>query len=517
LAACNASGSDPFTEISAFRVIAFSESDGREKTFDQTYGFSGGQGLGVEDVPEGTDVELTVLGYSGGDAPGWYARAGGLVVSAGATTSVDMVLSRFGGFSCPNPGTEYTSRIFASTTAIGDGLYFISGGLTEKEQDDFLAGAGSDAAWIYDSTTGQVASLASKMNVGRGAHAAIYTSDAAYSRVTLYGGTSKLSFISDDLDGMGWTWADADGLDSIEVYEWVTGSDPTEGAFRTELTDVKMPIARVFPTADKISPDGLTMVCGGAPWDRVMPGYEQCDVLDSLPSDGGTPRFILSNNNPVERQMAGAASAVVESDQVTRLLFAGGSRTGNSLQLYTSSTAQKDGVGGAFRGPDGVTLILPNVHFGALAALNDGRFVLTGGANWNGSSFDPLTSGNAWTLELFNTSPLQIVINAISSFDVGRMFHGMAAPAGEALMVSGGFSSATKLEATGSVRFLSPSGFVAPPETEEAFAPRGGFSTTLLDNDSLLLVGGMNSDAVLGDGQAGNLEVYAPSNIPVEQ
>ena len=84
-------------------------------------------------------------------------------------------------------------------------------------------------------------------------------------------------------------------------------------------------------------------------------------------------------------------------------------------------------------------------------------------------------------------------------------------------MVAGGFSSATQLTATGSVRFLSPTGFVSPPDTEEAFAPRGGFRTTLLDNDSLLLVGGIGSAADLGDGQAGNIEVYAPSNIPVEQ
>lgn len=517
LASCNGEGADPFSEVTAFRVLAFSEAEGREKTFDKTFGYGGAATLGVKDVPEGVDVELTILGYSEADAPQWYARANDVVISAGSSTEVDVVLSRFGGYSCPSSDTGYTARVFSSTTFIGNGQYFIAGGLTARDGDDFVTGASSDSAWIYDSTSGQVLSLGSKMNAGRGAHAAFFMSDESLSRIVLFGGTSKLGFVPGDSDGMGWTWADADGLDSIEVYEWVTGADPSTGAFRTGVVDITMPVARVFPTANRISADGLIMVCGGAPWDRIKTGYEECDVLDSIPSDGGVPTFILSNNNPVESQMAGAASIVVESDQVTRLLFAGGSRTGNSLQLYTSSTGQKDGVGGAFRGPDGVTLILPNVHFGALAKLNDGRFVLTGGANWNGSSFDPLTSGNAWTLSLFNTSPLQIIIDEVSSFDVGRMFHGVGAPGGTAFAVAGGFTSATELAVTGSVRFLSDSGFVAPPETEELFAPRGGFTSTLLTNDSLLLVGGIDSLTDLDGGNPGALEVYAPSNIPVEQ
>ena len=517
LASCNGGSADPFSEVEAFRVIAFTESEGREKTFDKTFGYAGAESLGVQDVPEGVGVELTVLGYTGADQPQWYARANDLVVSAGSTTDVDVVLSRFGGYSCPTTDTSFTARVFSSTTAIGDGKYFIAGGLTERDGNNFTVGTGSDAAWIYDSTNGQVTSVASKMNFARGAHAAFYVSDVSVSRILLFGGTATVGFIPDDVDGMGWTWADADGLSTVEVYEWVTGTDPTEGVFRSDTGDLKMPVPRVFPNANQISPDGLVMVCGGAPWDRLSPGYEECDVIDTIPVAGGIPSFILSNNNPVEPQLAGAASVVVESDQVTRLLFAGGSRTGNSLQLYTSSTAQKDGVGGAFRGPDGVTLILPNVHFGALAKLDDDRFVLTGGANWNGSAFDPLTSGNAWTLSIFNRSPLQIIIEAVSSFDVGRMFHGVGAPAGTAFTVVGGFSSATSLDVTGSVPFLTDAGFVAPPDTEEAFAPRGGFVSTLLANDSLLLVGGIDSLEDLDGGGAGNLEVYAPSNIPVEQ
>ena len=56
LASCNGGSADPFSEVEAFRVIAFTETEGRIKSFDKTFGYAGAESLGVQDVPEGVGV-----------------------------------------------------------------------------------------------------------------------------------------------------------------------------------------------------------------------------------------------------------------------------------------------------------------------------------------------------------------------------------------------------------------------------------------------------------------------------
>jgi hypothetical protein len=82
------------------------------------------------------------------------------------------------------------------------------------------------------------------------------------------------------------------------------------------------------------------------------------------------------------------------------------------------------------------------------------------------------------------------------------------------LTTLGGFTG-NDLSPTSDIRFLfqGTNGYElqAPPASEYPFEPRGGAASILLDNDTILLVGGINTTADLDQQAAGSFEVYTPS------
>lgn len=517
LAACSGNADEKaVTSISEMQVQVHN-SDG-VKTFDARFGFNKASEQLVTDVPEGPNERVTILGYSGGGEPSWFARRKRLLVQKGADNAVEVVLSRFGGFSCPSGDTEYTHRMFPTVTDLGGGKFFIAGGLTSLD-----AGAGSQThittsessrkAFIYDSAKGTLSRAGSSLMASpRGGHSAVLVESADKSRVVIFGGTSTLIHHPGAANGFAWSYDTSAAISTVEVFEWEAGTDPANGAFVNFDTQApQMLKKRVFPMANVISTDGLVLVCGGGQW-GVSPkpeGYQECDVWDTLDLN-----FLpdLLSNNFMAQYRTGSSAVAFQQGEVTRLLVVGGVTEGPIAEVYTSSTAQRDGVGGSFINTD--IPGPPHSFFQSLTKLRDNEFVMIGGVNWNGQGFDAPSADHAWRLKLedLGGGNFQVIPEGISGLGVGRYFHTAAAPDANSLVVVGGFVD-NDFTATSDIRFLDSAGLIIPPDSEGAFSGRGGMGSALLDNDTVLIVGGVNAAQDLSGAEFGALEVYTPSNL----
>jgi len=510
LAACSADNGSALSEINSIEVAVHNASGAQ--TFGERIGFGGTSSLLIEGVPEGPDEDVTVLGFSGGANPSWFGRKRHVVVEKGRENPVDVVLSRFGGFSCPAGDNEYTHRIFPSVTALGGGLYFIAGGLTSVNQGGVTRFETSDSsrkAFVYDSSKGTLKRAASLMAAGRGAHTAQLIRGAEKNRVVLYGGTNALLYNANNANGFGWSYDTSDAHSTVEVYEWDAGGDPTAGVFVDfEGQAPQMYRKRVFPNSAVVSTDGLVLVCAGGPWgvtgDDRPDGYDECDVWDSL-DNAFLPNSL--SNSFMAQYRAGASVAAFQQGEVTKLLIVGGVTEGPIAEVYTSSSAQRDGVGGSFIAVD--VPGPPHSFFQSLTAVGNNEFIMIGGVNWNGLHFDPPSPEHAWRLTVQDEGKT-VNAEAIPGLAVGRYFHAAHAPKGR-LVVLGGFTG-TDLTPTSDIRFLQAGvGFVVAED--EAFSGRGAFGSTLLDNDTILLVGGIAGADDLKEDAAGAIEIYTPSNL----
>ncbi len=75
LANCSATNGEPFKEISEVQVVVHpgeAETEGAT-SYDEFMGL-GGSSVFAEDVPEGIDEQVTVLGWTGDPNPGYWAR-----------------------------------------------------------------------------------------------------------------------------------------------------------------------------------------------------------------------------------------------------------------------------------------------------------------------------------------------------------------------------------------------------------------------------------------------------------
>jgi hypothetical protein len=496
-------------------IVSHVAGSSEKKTYDKTKSYNGSGKVGVKDVPEGTDEQVTIAGYDGGDAPVLFGRRKHLIIEQGKSNALSVVMSRYGGFSCPTPATEYTHRLFSAVTDIGNGKYFISGGMTTVDQTSgttFGTNDGSRKAYIYNSEDGSMVKVANLMNVKRAAHSAVFVSGVQTHKVILFGGTTVMTYNSMAANQFGWSFEVIDALSSVEVYEWSVGSDAAKGIFRSDVGSRVMLKKRVFSTANVISNDGLVLVCGGGVWGGAKDSeYKECDLWDAL---AGVDDFVNPSNNVMNFYHAGHTSAVLESGDNTKLFVLGGTTEGPVAEIYVSGSSD------ALRGGDGGTFLklhiddVPHSFFHTITPLKDNQFMLIGGVNWNGLSFEPPSEKNAWLITLTDDGGGYVAQSqSIGGLGVGRYFHVAQAPAGRHLTVIGGFTG-TSFEVTGDVRFYNPGvGLVPPPDTESPFLARGGMASILLGNDTLLISGGISGVNDLTIDQAGVIEVYTPSHI----
>ena len=519
LATCSGAATS-LSQVAAVRVLVRHQDDAgaRTLTFDTgQVGFSGQGSVPVGDVPIGLNEEVTLLGFAAGStSPTAFARASGVSVAQGGTTPVALTLSRFGGYSCPsidNPG-DYTHRVLPTVTPLGAGRYLVAGGLTAVQVQGgvtrLMANAGSARAFIYDSNTGKLTKTKNDMNVGRGAHAAaLVRGRAGRSRVVLFGGASALTVNANEGSGFAWTFElQTDGLNSIEVFEY-DEANPGEGTFKPASGET-LRVKRVKASANTLGTDGLVLICGGGLWGGTkLADYIECEVWDDLEQ-----KFIKSGNDMTEFR-AGHAVAPIQVGQTTRLLFVGGNTGGPVAEVYTSSTQQRDGSGGVFRefSLDGVK----NVFHHTLTRVAPDKFLVLGGVAHENGKFQPPDAQNAWLLTLkFDPKGDVNAIEAagIPGLGQGRYFHVAGAAGGERLTVVGGFTG-NDLATTADVRHFNAEKrqFEVPTGGEEAFVPRGGMGFVLMDNDTILVAGGIGAATDLGAPETGSLEVYTPSNL----
>jgi len=193
---CSGGSPDAVAEIKRVQVTV--TDSGGVDTFSESLAFGNNSAFTVPDVPEGTNQEVTLLGFSESDQLNWFAHRKGVTIEKGASVDVPMILSRFGGYSCPDTSeaAEYTNRIMPSVTQLSDKYFLIAGGLTNLDtasgQTKFVSGDAGKKAFIYNSQTGALKRLSTLMNVGRGAHATIVVKTQTKTQVVMFGGTTAL-------------------------------------------------------------------------------------------------------------------------------------------------------------------------------------------------------------------------------------------------------------------------------------------------------------------------------------
>jgi hypothetical protein len=515
LTTCSSGGGDPFSEVNAVEVTV--QEAGGALIQNARAGLSGNQ-VNIGGVPEGEDRIVTITGYVGDDAR-WFARSAQVDVERGRDNPVNATFSRLGGFSCPQTDAEFTHRLFPAVTALDGGFYLVSGGFTNVASGattSFTTTDGSKKAFIYDSQTGALTRLESAMTTARGAHTAVTVRGATKSQVILIGGATKMTFDPNASDGFGWAFDIADAHSSVDVFEWNTGESPASGTFLTDVQGV-MVAKRVFATAANISSDGLVLICDGGPWGGAQPPeYAECDVFD-----GAAHSFLDNSYNFPRQYRAGGSVATIETGDVTRLLYVGGTK-GRMVELYRSSTEQRAGSGGTFTFPEGNYDDAPRTSFGSLSPLGNNRFAYIAGVRWNGSGFDQPSTDNAAILTVTeNGASTNVEALPFGGLGVGRYFHTAGAPGFDRLSLLGGFTSGKSLEATSSVvqvQFDSgdptlPIGLAPAPDSEDAFGARAGAASLLLANDTILIAGGIGGTADLETTAQGAFEIYTPSVV----
>ncbi len=510
LAACSGSNT-PLSELTELQVRV---QDGLGTiTFDERFGYSGGNVL-VENVPEGPSETVTLFGYASDPSrPSHFGRARKVLIQKGADNPVTVALGSYGGFSCPQGDNEYTHRMFPSVTAIGQGRFFIAGGLTTVTlggTTEFGTSDSSRKAFIYDSNTGEITRIASLMTTERAAHSAVLIRSSDKNRVIVFGGTQALQHNPQLSNQFAWTYDIGDAHSTVDVYEWEVGSAPTSGKFVDfGSTPPNMHRKRVFPMSAVVSTDGLVLVCGGGPWglNEKDSEYQECDLWDAL--EGAFIEIQTSFvYNTMSQYRAGASMAPLQQGEITKLLVAGGATEGPVAEIYTSSSTPRDS-GGTWIGHD-VGQGPPHSFFQTLTPMGGNDFMMLGGVNWNSQHFDPPNANHAWKLTVHSDDSITSV--AVPGLSTGRYFHAVGAPAGDRLVVLGGFTS-NDLEPTSDVSHLTENGWERAPENETPFNARGGLGFALMDNDALLLVGGINAKEDLQTDELGAIEVYTPSTL----
>ncbi|NOZ02559.1 MAG: hypothetical protein GXP54_11810, partial [Deltaproteobacteria bacterium] len=205
------------------------------------------------------------------------------------------------------------------------------------------------------------------------------------------------------------------------------------------------------------------------------------------------------------------------TDGLSRYLFLGGtSDTGNLLEVYTQSSRQKEGVSGPFVNLDAPGLA--GLYFSSLTPLTpltptaQKKFVAIGGVTYGGGKYT--VSDKAFVLTVEPGEQPKVTVSAIENAAcAGRFFH-TASPTfipGKAVVL-GGFTD-YQGNAGGQTCMFGindgKAGFTQLAAGQEHFISRAGHSTQLLDDDTLLIAGGMISKDTLSGDKAGMLEIYA--------
>jgi len=489
----------PPEDIDAFRLCI--QKPTGEKIKCQDFSDLGAEKVRIGSIPTGKNRVVTFQGYTQDVASGqtetvWCGRAVGIHIREDAVTPVRMLLTRCSDFS-ETPAPPGEARAFHKAIPAADGSILLLGGYSRIEDVGLVA---TGSVERYDPQEGTFTLLPGGLNHPRGFCAALPLQNG---RILTAGGCERagirLEFTDPDRPGSPLRCLEP-GLaaTTLEIYDPQTGDSDT-----TEIP------ATIFAGAGALSRDRLLLFGGqdsqGSPLRRALlvdasgdnpTVTEFSDVLQLPRRSPAGVLFSLPGDLPAEILIIGGAGATSADDPGTfaELLVAG---TGDMFTLVPGFASGSSGVG------------LPVMH-AAGTRLSPGRMLFSGGIYPERyQSLDlpyipePL---NAAALVDMRTESLTL-LPAESRLSVPRAFHSStrADSRGNALVAGGLTSQNLSLplhhQSTASVEWWN--------DAEQQFSllwrkgvevsmhhPRAGHSANLLEDGTILIVGGTDGAAV---------------------
>lgn len=526
-------GTSPLDSIDSLRVQVGSvtSTDAAPDYFDETVDVVDGV-ASIDSVAAGSDRVVTVLGCKDGQtAPTWFGRARDVTIVQGRSAELELVLTRFDAFTCvseqigqPSASPRFTHRAFPAAVVMGDGRVFVSGGFTGKRDLDggvstFELNEPSKEAFIYDPISG-VFEYVGDMNVARAGHAVVAVTLDGRDKVLILGGATKAGMKTGDTFPLSFDSANA--LDSIEIY------DVKDNTFEVPTFEggqvKKMRLPRAFLNASRMT-DNSVLIIGGGEWPSDSSDYRFAEIWTTTADEGRGGMLDLGDSMPMNAQHNGAT--VVKLDETSRglsrfLIVGGTSNTESNIEIFTQSSKQDEGVGGAFRPRSDAKF--PLVYFPSVVRIADDsadakihkRFLVAGGSRVSKGVLQasPLSEGGkvkmAYVLKVYEDG---IAVSPVTGDCAGRFLNGVASSFDKSSVVMfGGFGNNSGISDVSTCVFdVATSSFSQVPASSEQFLSRAGMAVVQLPDDTLFLVGGMISADTLGVDGPGMTEIYTPS------
>jgi hypothetical protein len=479
-----------------------------DKEFDAT-----STTLKLGKIPEGSDIELTILGVGANPAaaPLYFGRAKNLTVTQDETTNVDLTWARYGDVSCGmKRPSGAPNMLFPTSTTLPDGRVLLAGGFTKvvEETGRFEIGQASSRGYIYDPVVGELTQVGNEMNKARGAHAAIYLPKAKL--ILLVGGTERMYmekdntcfpfyFLKDKAGTVGFTYELFD-ITTEKFVKWDAADWPDQG------NELNKKARRIFPGVS-LNNDGTVLVTGGGTWPSCQTKTEsdsdyQIAELYRPKSDNYSGMFMESYGALTMKAMRSGHSAVLldVKDKRATHIFWGGTEDGPIAELYTEASGQMDGTFGVFTAVEflDANAYKKRPYFHTMTPLRDRKFLLAGGSLVKNGDLSVPSAGDAHLLDIQSNN--NIAVSAVEGLGFGRYFHSAATYDSDNVVVFGGFSSVVQGENTlfadtalEDMRFfnLTDKEFVLP-SVDAVPASRAGHIAAPLPDDCLLLLGGVD-------------------------
>ncbi len=531
---CAGGAHNPFDEIKRVVLQVTKPDDDLAVVASKEFALDPGTTSVSLTVPVGNDYTVTLQGFGAydGDTPSWYARRRGVDVQQGSDNPpVEMVLTRYKKFTCITPQANLTERMFPTVVALNDGRVLIAGGFqratpTGAGSDKYVLDAPSTLAFVYDSRRGTLVQAATPMNQGRAAAGGVFV-PLEDGKILLFGGASKMTIkVRGDFE----MFVDpADALATYEVFDVKTLSFEAI----PEGEGSKMSLARVWPVALLLQ-ENAVLVAGSGAW----PGSGGGGV-DGRATDLWLPTTGIAQGGGGIMNAEHFAPAVAPLDTVNgrvRAVFFGGTTDGQSVVEVYAEPSSKE-VGGSFArlGKGGVAklpFLASLVPLSEPSAEGDLRFLAVGGVFGEKvqDAYRFAVGTTAYVLTLSRAGNLVALksTQAVETPCAKRFFHaaaGAVRPGRVTLL--GGFTAAaqdpggltcffdvTRYDTAQTTGAPLDGAFWQPAAGEEVFPDRAGHGAVGLEDDTVLVVGGMETGAgTLNGDRPALLEVYAPHTI----
>ena len=511
-------GTNPFQDISSL-TIAVRGIDPDTGAFDtlvrESTSLKGASALRIKNVPEGTGREVVL--YGTGSAFDWYAKDPDVTIQRNADNAVDLLFTRYGGFSCMAAPATVNNTIFPATATLSDGRVLVTGGFTDVVTDGggSRLTAPSDQAFMVDPRTGELTALGTMgAGQGRAGHSMVYLD--ATDQVLIVGGFTELRIDESRAFPFAFDASDkANARNDYVIY------DVAAGTFTPGVETMRL--KRGFAQAHALA-DGTAVITGGGPWpfDPNEAGYLDVEVFDPEDNDNAGGFLDVKNFRSFYTRAGHSLSFLKNSAEgLTQLLVWGGTTpdrsVGHPAEVFRQSGRQRDGVNGTF-----VEVTITNqapayTFFHKTTPLTGNRFLVTGGAPWDSGAIQAPRSDEAWLLTYTEDPAPKINVQKVPGLGAGRVFHTAVSSDLVNVSVLGGFTGVEAITSD-KVKYFdlgNPTAFwTTDNDASGLFAARGGNAGLVVQGGPILLVGGESSARPLGAVHRANVEIFTPSNLP---